>query len=182
MAATARCQMGHADAMVDESHLGQKPKLGGVCIPHRHLFYFVHSTIACRCVRYSFVYLVVGILLSLFYFVLFAFLSRFLLLFSFLCLSFLFIIKKTKNIFFGFLFGRFLSCFSCFFLKSKTTKRFLFLGFFFSFINRKNTKKFPFFYLNSCFRFQLTSVIAFACFSYLHIFRLCKCLCNNDDI
>ena len=138
MVATAWCQLGRAAAMVDESHLGQKPKLGGVRISHQHLFYFVHSTIVCRCVRYSFVYPVVCILLSLFYFVLFAFLSRFLLLSLFL--SVLFIIKKTKNIF-QFLVWAF-SCFSCFLLKSKTTKRFLFLGFVFLFHYSKNTKIF----------------------------------------
>ena len=34
----SRAPPGRAATMVDESHLGQKPKLGGVRISHRHLF------------------------------------------------------------------------------------------------------------------------------------------------
>ena len=38
MADTDGRQLGRATTVVDEPHLGQKPKLGGVRISHRHPF------------------------------------------------------------------------------------------------------------------------------------------------
>ena len=132
MAATAGRQPGRTAAVVDESHLGQKPKLGEyVSLTYISLFrslkYYmsVCSSFLCISMSLFLLYFLFFSVCSVAFVALFVYYLKTPKYFIFVCFFFL-IIKKTKNIFLLFLVRSFSPSFQVAFPHSKTTKIFHF--------------------------------------------------------
>ena len=140
MAATAGRQSGRGAVVVDESHLGQKPKLGGVRISHRHLFisftqllYVGVFVIPLYIHEFAFCILLFFSVCSVAFVALFVYYLKTQK--DFLFVFFLSYNKKRPNIFlFSFLFGHFLLRFKLVPSQIKNNKNISLLAFVFSLI------------------------------------------------